>query len=70
MNMYHLFGQICMVIITYKHLLHNANVPDVVLHVITYRCHCPRQGLTHTHILKSHIDAMVLLVHIYRNPMS
>ncbi|KHG12467.1 hypothetical protein F383_17012 [Gossypium arboreum] len=46
----------------------------MVLHVITYRCHCPRQGLTRTHISESHIDAnlynVVLLAHIYRNPMS
>ncbi|KHG21412.1 hypothetical protein F383_01547 [Gossypium arboreum] len=46
----------------------------MVLHVITYQCHCPRQGLTRTHISESHIDAnvynVVLLVHIYRNPMS
>ncbi|KHG14814.1 Zinc finger protein [Gossypium arboreum] len=25
---------------------YNANVPDVVVHVIKYRCHCPKQGLT------------------------
>ncbi|KHF97800.1 hypothetical protein F383_37078 [Gossypium arboreum] len=28
----------------------DANIPDVVLHVITYRCQCPRRGLTRTHI--------------------
>ncbi|KHG11591.1 hypothetical protein F383_15492 [Gossypium arboreum] len=48
---------------------YNANIPDVVLHVITYRCHCPRQGLTRKHIPKSHINAnvlnVVLLVHTY-----
>ncbi|KHG27566.1 Cysteine--tRNA ligase [Gossypium arboreum] len=49
---------------------YNANIPDVVLHVIPYRCHYPRQGITHTHILKSHIDVnvlnVVLLAHIYQ----
>ncbi|KHG08610.1 Histone deacetylase clr3 [Gossypium arboreum] len=42
----------------------------MVLHVITYRCHYPRQGLTRTHISESHIDVnvlnVVLLAHIYR----
>ncbi|KHG25554.1 hypothetical protein F383_35736 [Gossypium arboreum] len=46
----------------------------MVLHVITKRCHYPRQGLTHTHISESHIDGnvlnVVLLTHIYWNPMS
>ncbi|KHG26939.1 hypothetical protein F383_08905 [Gossypium arboreum] len=46
----------------------------MVLHVITYQCQCPRRGLTRTHISKSHIDVnvlnVVLLVHIYQNPMS
>ncbi|KHG06717.1 hypothetical protein F383_33787 [Gossypium arboreum] len=37
---------------------------------VTYRCHCPRQGLTRTHISESHIEAMVSLAHIYQNPMS
>ncbi|KHF99310.1 hypothetical protein F383_38412 [Gossypium arboreum] len=41
---------------------------------ITYRCQRIKCGLTRTHISKSHIDAnilnMVLLAHIYRNPMS
>ncbi|KHG10079.1 Cysteine--tRNA ligase [Gossypium arboreum] len=53
-----------------SHISYNSNILDVVLHVITYRCHCLRQGLTHTHILESHIDAnilnVVLLAHIYR----
>ncbi|KHF98931.1 hypothetical protein F383_38115 [Gossypium arboreum] len=34
----------------------------MVLHVITYRCHCPKQGLTHTHISKSYV--MRYLIHI------
>ncbi|KHG09785.1 hypothetical protein F383_36888 [Gossypium arboreum] len=42
--------------------------------VITYRCQCIKRGLTRTHITESHIDAnvlnLVLLAHIYRNPMS
>ncbi|KHG11517.1 hypothetical protein F383_14309 [Gossypium arboreum] len=42
----------------------------MVLHVVTYRCHCPRQGLTRKHISESHIDAMVLLTHIYWNLLS
>ncbi|KHG27658.1 Adenylate kinase [Gossypium arboreum] len=29
---------------------YNANVPDVVLHVIQYRCLCPKQGLTRNQI--------------------
>ncbi|KHF98996.1 hypothetical protein F383_38044 [Gossypium arboreum] len=41
---------------------------------ITNRCQRIKRGLTHTHILKPYIDAnvlnMVLLTHIYRNPMS
>ncbi|KHG13271.1 hypothetical protein F383_17503 [Gossypium arboreum] len=41
---------------------------------ITYRCQRNKRGHTRTHILESHIDAnilnVVLLAHIYRNPMS
>ncbi|KHG14774.1 hypothetical protein F383_18062 [Gossypium arboreum] len=41
---------------------------------VTYRCQRTKRGLTRTHISESHIDAnvlnMVLLVYIYRNPMS
>ncbi|KHG07000.1 (E)-beta-farnesene synthase [Gossypium arboreum] len=31
-------------------LNNNANVPDMVLHVITIQCQCPRHGLTCNHI--------------------
>ncbi|KHF99144.1 Acetyl-CoA acetyltransferase [Gossypium arboreum] len=41
---------------------------------ITYRCQCIKRGLTRTHISESHIDRnilnVVLLAHIYQNPMS
>ncbi|KHF98654.1 AP-1 complex subunit beta [Gossypium arboreum] len=41
---------------------------------ITYRCQRIKHGLTRTHISESLIDAnvlnVVLLAHIYRNPIS
>ncbi|KHF98925.1 hypothetical protein F383_38030 [Gossypium arboreum] len=41
---------------------------------VTYRCQRIKRGLTRTHISESHIDAnvlnVVLLIHIYQNPMS
>ncbi|KHG13765.1 hypothetical protein F383_17225 [Gossypium arboreum] len=41
---------------------------------ITYRCRRIKRDLTGTHISESHIDPnvlnVVLLAHIYRNPMS
>ncbi|KHG08846.1 hypothetical protein F383_36080 [Gossypium arboreum] len=41
---------------------------------ITYRCQRIKRGLTHIHTSESHINAnvlnLVLLAHIYRNPMS
>ncbi|KHG23263.1 hypothetical protein F383_04710 [Gossypium arboreum] len=35
---------------SYTKLINNANVLDIVLHVITIQCQCPRHGLTCNHI--------------------
>ncbi|KHG10846.1 Calmodulin-binding transcription activator 4 -like protein [Gossypium arboreum] len=40
----------------------DATIPDRVLHVITYRCQCPRCGLTREHISKILFHDICILV--------
>ncbi|KHG26904.1 hypothetical protein F383_08160 [Gossypium arboreum] len=51
--------------------MYNANVLDVVLHVIKCRCHCPRQCLTRNHI-HANVPRHDVVLHdnTYQNPMS
>ncbi|KHG09734.1 Crumbs [Gossypium arboreum] len=49
---------------------YNASILDMVLHVITYRCHCPIQGLTRTRYIDANVLDVVLHENTFRNPKS